>query len=72
MYSERAFLGVLCVYSGELVSGCNGPESQEVLVSREVCLHLVLGASLGPNAPFRLWLPSPACLRRGMGRSEAY
>ena len=41
------------------------------LTEKSACI-LAKGASLGWNVPFRLWLPSPACLRRGMGRSEAY
>ena len=33
---------------------------------------LVEDASSGaPDCPFRLWLPSPACLRRGVGQSVA-
>ena len=38
------------------------------LATKSSC-SLVDDASLGPHCPFRLWLPSPACLRKGMGRS---
>ena len=39
------------------------PESQGVLVSNEVCLQFGIGCLSGAsNAPFRLWLPLPACL----------
>ena len=48
------------------------PESQEVLVSNKACLQFgrwcFSGAAI---APFQLWLPSPACLCWGMGRSAA-
>ena len=41
----------------------NRPESQEVLVSNEACLQFGKGCLSGAAiAPFRLWLPSPACL----------
>ena len=44
------------------------PESQEVLVSKEVCLQFGIGCLFGAAiAPFRLWLSSPAYLRQGMG-----
>ena len=44
------------------------PESQEVLVNKEVCLQFGIGYLFGAAiAPFRLWLSSPACLRQGMG-----
>ena len=44
------------------------PESQEVLVSNKVSLQFGMGCLPGaPIVPFRLWLPSPACLRWGMG-----
>ena len=50
--------------------GC--PESQGVLVSNEACLQFgrwcLSGAAI---ALFRLWLPLPICLRRGMGCSTA-
>ena len=48
------------------------PESQEVLVSKEGCLQFGIRCLSGAAiAPFRLWLPSPACLRWGMGWSTA-
>ena len=48
------------------------PESKEVLVSNKACLQFGRGCVSGAAiAPFWLWLPSPACLRRGMGRSAA-
>ena len=44
------------------------PESQEVLVIKEGCLQFGVGCLPGATiAPFRLWLPSPACLRQGIG-----
>ena len=47
------------------------PESQEVLVSNEVCLQFGIGCLSGAAiAPFRFWLRSPACPQRGMGRSQ--
>ena len=55
-----------------LLADVNFPESQEVWVSNEVCLQFgrwcLSGAVI---APFQLWLPSPACLWWGMGRSGA-
>ena len=55
-----------------LLADVNHPESQEVLVSKEVCLQFgrwcLSGAVI---APFWLWLPSPACLWQGMGQSTA-
>ena len=45
VYNRRTFSGVLCLSSGELISGCDHPsgydrpESQEVLVSNEACLQ---------------------------------
>ena len=75
---QRAFLGVPCVYSGELVSGCDllvyvdHPESQEVLVSKEVCLQFGRGRLSGDTiALFQLWLPSPACLQWGDGPARS-
>ena len=47
-------------------------ESQEVLVSNDVCLQFGIGCLSGAViAPFQLWLPSPACLPWGMGWSIA-
>ena len=40
------------------------------LAEKSVC-SFTQDASLGPSAPFRLWLPSPACLGWEMGRSAA-
>ena len=58
-----------------LLADVDRSESQEVLASNEAACSLVEDASLGPNAPFRLWQPAPACLpaclRRGMGQSAA-
>ena len=78
VYNGHTFSGVSCVSSGELISGCdppgdvNHPESQEVLVSNEVCLQFGIRCLSGAViTPFRLWLPSIACLRCGMGRSAA-
>ena len=55
-----------------LPADVNHPESKEISVSNEACLHFgrwcLSGAAI---APFWLWLPSPACLWRGMGRSRA-
>ena len=55
-----------------LLVDVNCPESQGVLVSKEACLQFgrwcLSGAAI---APFWLWLPPPACLRPGMGRSAA-
>ena len=52
--------------------GVDHPESQEVLVSNEACLQFGIGCLSGAViAPFRLWLPLPACLQWGMGRSTA-
>ena len=58
VYNGRAFSDVPCVSSGELISGCdppgdvNHPESQEVLVSNEVCLQFGIrclsGAAIAP------------------------
>ena len=49
------------------------PESQEVLVSQEVCLQFGIGCLSGAAiAPFQLWLRLPACLWLGMGRSAAH
>ena len=48
------------------------PESQEIWVSNEVCLQFGIGClSRATIAPLLLWLPSPACFQRGMGRSAA-
>ena len=65
---------LMCVSSGELISGCNPPvdvdcpEPQEVLVSNEAYLQFGIGCLSGAAiALFRLWLPSPACIQRGMG-----
>ena len=50
----------------------NRPESQEVLVSNEACLQFGRGCLSGATIVlFRLWLPLPACLQRGMGQSAA-
>ena len=44
----------------------------EVLVSKEACLQFGRGClSEAAIAPFRLWLPLPACLQQGMGQSAA-
>ena len=53
-----AFSGVPCVSSGELISGCDSPanvdhqESQEVLVSNEVCLQFGRGCLSGATIAF--------------------
>ena len=48
------------------------PESQEILVSNDVCLQFDIGYLSGAViAPFRLWLPSPACLQQSRGLSTA-
>ena len=58
--------------AANLLADVDHPESQEVLVSNEVCLQFGTGCLSGVwIAPFRLWLPSSACLQRGMGRSAA-
>ena len=55
-----------------LLADVDHPESQEVLVSNKSCLQFGRGCLSGAAiAPFRLWLPSPACLQQGMGRSTA-
>ena len=55
-----------------LLADVNCPESQEVFVSNKACLQFGIGCLSGATiAPFQLWLPSPACLWRGMGRSAA-
>ena len=55
-----------------LPADVDSPESQEVLVSNEVCLQFGIGCFFGTAiAHFRLWLPLPACLWWGMGRSAA-
>ena len=55
-----------------LLADVNHPEPQEVLVSNEACLQFGRGCLSGAViAPFRLWLPLPACLRWGMGWSTA-
>ena len=64
---------VFWVYNWRTFSGgCHCPESQEVLVSNKACLQFgrqcLSGAAI---ALFRLWLPSPAYLWRGMGRPAA-
>ena len=55
-----------------LLADVDCPESQEVLVSNKACLQFgrwcLSGATI---APFWLWLPSPACLWRGVGLSTA-
>ena len=77
VYNGRPFLGLPCVYSGELVSGfdplvdVDRSESQEVLVSREVCLQFGIGCLSGADCLFQLWLSLPACLGRGLGWSAA-
>ena len=48
------------------------PESQEVLVSNRACFQFGKGCLSGAViSPFQLWLPLPACLWWGMGRSKA-
>ena len=51
MYNGRAFSDVLCVSSGEPISGwmvdVDGPESQGVLVSNEACLQFGRGCLSG-------------------------
>ena len=80
VYNGHTFSGVLCVSSEKLISGCdpppqadvNQPESQEVLVSNDSCLHFGRGClSRDAIAPFRLQLPPPACLWWGMVWSAA-
>ena len=45
------------------------PEPQEVLISNKACLQFGRWCLSGPTIThFRLWLPSPACLWRGMDR----
>ena len=47
-------------------------ESQEVLVSHDICLQFGIGCLSGAAiAPFWLWLPLPACIWWGMGWSSA-
>ena len=79
VYNGHAFSGVPCMSSGELISGCdppgdvNHPESQEVLVSNEVCLHFGIGCLSGAAiACFWLWLHLPACLWWAIGWSAAH
>ena len=61
-----------CTTSAPSQADVDRPESQEVLVSNEVCLEFGIGCLSGAMiAPFWLWLPSPACLQWGMGRSTA-
>ena len=51
-----------------LPAGVDCPESQEVLVSNKVSLQVGKGClSVAVIAPFRLWLPLPACLQQGDG-----
>ena len=58
--------------SATLLADVDYPESQEVLVSNDVSLQFGIGCLSGAGiAPFQLWLPSPACLRWGMGWSAA-
>ena len=53
-----------------LPADVNHPESQVFLVSTEACLQFGKGCLSGAAiAPFRLWLPLPACLWQGMGQS---
>ena len=55
-----------------LPADVNCPESQEVLVSNEACLQFSSACLSGVAiVPFWLWLPLPACLWQGMGRSTA-
>ena len=78
VYNGRAFSGVPCVSSGELISGCdcpgnvNRPQSQELLVSNGTCLQFGRRCLFGSAIVlFWLWLPLPACLGQGMGWSAA-
>ena len=68
VYNRRAFSGVPCVSSGELISGCdcpgnvNRPQSQELLVSNGTCLQFGRRCLFGSAIVlFWLWLP-PTCL----------
>ena len=69
MCSKGAISGVLCVSSGELISGCNPPgdvnhpESQEVLVSywKPACSLVEDAVSGSEFVPFPLCL-LPPCL----------
>ena len=53
VYNQHTFLGVPCISSGELISGCDPPggcrlsRSQEVLVSNEACLQFGRGCLSG-------------------------
>ena len=61
-----------CTTGAPSQAGVARPESQQVLVSNEACLQFGRGCLSGAAiAHFRLWLPSPACLWRGMGQSAA-
>ena len=78
VYKKRAFsvcrVSILgsWILAATLPADVDHPESQEVLVSREVCLQFGIGCLSGDViALFRLWLPLPACLWSGMGRSTA-
>ena len=76
VHNCRAFSGVSLLRSWSLAANLpedvDHPESKEVLVSNKVCLQFGGGCPPGAaTARFRLWLPSPAWLRRGMGRPTA-
>ena len=74
VYNGRAFSGVRCVSSGELISGCDPPGGCQpsLVVSNRACLQFGRGCLSGAAiAPFWLWLPPPASLWQGMGWSAA-
>ena len=76
VYNQCTFSGVSLLGSWSLAAtlpvDVDHPESQEVLVSKEACLQFDIGWLSGATiAPFRLWLPPPACLWWGMGPSAA-
>ena len=73
VYSRRTF-SLLRSWSlaVTILEDVDQQESQEVLVSNEVCLQFGIGCLSGAViAPFWLWLPSPACLWWLMGQSTA-
>ena len=60
VYNGRAFSGVPCVSSGELISGCDPPGGCQLslVVSNGACLQFGRGCLSGAAiAPFLLWLP---------------
>nr|CAI9701609.1 unnamed protein product [Rangifer tarandus platyrhynchus] len=66
VYSGRTFFweADLWLRPSRQVADVDRPESQEVLVSNEVCLRFGIGCLSGSTiAPFWLWLPLPAPVR---------